>query len=315
MQPILSQSITVERGRPGPAALPSERLEEVAVDGLRVRYSDVGTGAPVLLLHGYPQNHRCWRHQVGALARGHRVIAPDWPGWGQSERSFRHAVEYSLEVDRIGLLLDRLHLERVTLVGHDYGGFLGLGFVIRHPRRVERLALINTRAHRTFSSATYPLFWAQRFAACRPWLKWIFQCLPLGSIHRLLLRRHVAQGCFDERELDDYVGWLDRRDGRLWLAHFNSHYDPVPRPELARGLSAIRCPTAVIWGDRDPYLPFSIAEELARGIGGARLYRVAGADHYVMEERPDEVTAALAELLALPMDRDGRYLVNPRSAP
>lgn len=73
-----------------------------------------------------------------------------------------------------------------------------------------------------------------------------------------------------------------------------------PPGDVAARLPAVRCPVAIIWGDRDPYCPFAIAEDLARRIPGGALTRLAGADHYVMEERPDEVTRALQDLLARP---------------
>ncbi len=196
------------------------------------------------------------------------------------------------------MLLDALGLARVNLIGHDYGGFLGLGFVIRHPDRVKRFCLINSRAHRTFSRRIYPLFSSQCFAARRRWLRWIFDCIPLGTIHRFLMRRFVARRSFDRALLDEYVGWLDTREGRRWVAYFFAHYDTVPRPELARGLPGIRCPVAIIWGDRERHLPFSTAEELAASIPGARLHRIVGADHFVMEERPGDVNDALRSLLA-----------------
>jgi pimeloyl-ACP methyl ester carboxylesterase len=71
-------------------------------------------------------------------------------------------------------------------------------------------------------------------------------------------------------------------------------------PGLSAGLGRIDCPTAIIWGDRDRYIPFSTARELAQRIPNATLIRLSGGDHYIMEERPNEVTAALLELLARP---------------
>jgi pimeloyl-ACP methyl ester carboxylesterase len=71
-------------------------------------------------------------------------------------------------------------------------------------------------------------------------------------------------------------------------------------PELSAGLGRIGCPTAIIWGDRDRYIPFATARELAERIPGAMLTQLTGADHYIMEERPAEVTDALLELLARP---------------
>jgi pimeloyl-ACP methyl ester carboxylesterase len=96
---------------------------------------------------------------------------------------------------------------------------------------------------------------------------------------------------------NDYLGWMDDSGGRHTFIEFFTHYH-VPRiPELAAGLGEIGCTTAIIWGDRDPYIPFGTARELADRIPNARLTRLCGGDHYIMEERPDEVTSALFNLL------------------
>jgi len=282
----------------------TEPRAELTIDGARVRYVDVGAGDPLVLLHGYPQSSACWRKQIGGLARSRRVIAPDWPGWGASERSLALSYEYDLEVTRIGRLLDALGLGAVDLATHDYGGFLGLGFVIAHPTRVRRFAILNSRAHRTFPWPSYLQFATFSALGRSRFLRGLVERLPLGTIHRRSLARYVRKGCFDPARLERYVGWMDDAAGRRWLAHFFAGYEVAIRPALGAGLASITCPTAVIWGDRDPFCPFTTAEDLARripGAGPAALTRIAGADHYVMEERPAEVLAALERWLARPV--------------
>lgn len=277
---------------------------ELTLDGVRVRYVDVGTGDPLVLLHGYPQSSACWRKQIGALARSRRVIAPDWIGWGSSERSLVPSCEYGVEVARIGRFLDALGLAAVDLATHDYGGFLGLGFVIAHPARVRRFAILNSRAHRTFPWPSYLQFATFSALGRSPALRGLVERIPLGTIHRRSLARYVRKGCFDAALLERYVGWMDDVAGRRWLAHFFAGYEVTVRPELGAGLASITCPTAVVWGDRDPFCPFATAEDLARripGAGSTALTRIAGADHYVMEERPAEVLAALERWLARPV--------------
>lgn len=106
---------------------------------------EAGDGEPVLLLHGYPESASCWRHQIPALAQRHRVIAVDWPGFGRSDPPDTPAT-YENEVGRLDCLVDSLGLRRFNLVAHDYGAFLGLGYVLRHPQKVMRLAVLNSRA-------------------------------------------------------------------------------------------------------------------------------------------------------------------------
>src|SRR5438132_13186939 len=106
-------------------------LSYVDVDGARVAYVDSGqaTAEPILLVHGYPESHEAWRFQIEELAKTHRVIAVDWPGWGASQRDPDRAMTYDAEVARLGRLLDALKIERCNLVCHDDGGCIGLGFV------------------------------------------------------------------------------------------------------------------------------------------------------------------------------------------
>ena len=73
------------------------------------------------------------------------------------------------------------------------------------------------------------------------------------------MRKYVKLGCFSDDLLRRYVGWMDDPEGRRWYNHFYAHYQLRERAGLADGLFRIACPTAVIWGDRDPYCPFSTA--------------------------------------------------------
>jgi len=266
------------------------------LDGRTVFGVAAGSGEPVLLLHGYPQSASCWRHQIAALAENHRVVAPDWPGFGRSDPPSTPPT-YDNEIDRIERLVQRLGWERFNLCAHDYGGFIGLGYAIRHPDRVQRLALLNTRAHGIFRP------WFYRFSLGEHWIAThaapaaAARRLPLAALHHVGLARYRKLGCFDTALEAEYLGWMSTPQGRRTFWEFFARY-PVPAVGwLADGLAAIACPVAVIWGDRDPYIPFDTARELAERIPHARLVRLRGADHYVMEERPREVTDALLSLL------------------
>ncbi|KAF0844824.1 alpha/beta fold hydrolase [Nocardia caishijiensis] len=274
-------------------------LHEVTVDGAVLRYVDVGQGDPLVLLHGWPESHAAWRHQIGPLSRSARVIAPDWQGWGASARDLRLSCDYDTEVDRIGRMFDALNLDRVDLACHDYGGFLGLGFVQRYPERVRRFAILNSRAHRTFTTPYYQLFGLISALARRPLLRPILTARTIRIVHRLGLAQFVRNGSFDTERLDAYLDFLDTREGRRWYAHFWAGYSVRVRPELAAGLGAVRCPTSVIWGDQDPAIPFRYAEDLAAAIPAADLVRIHGG-HFIMEQRPADVTAALQAWLRRP---------------
>lgn len=264
---------------------------------MSIYHVEAGEGEPVLLLHGYPQSASCWRHQIPTLAARHRVIAPDWPGFGRSDPPPTPAT-YDAEVERIGELADSFGLDRFNLVAHDYGGFLGLGYTLRHPERVLRLALLNTRAHSIFRPWFYHFSRGQRWAVTNT--PGLARRLPLSRIHQLFLRPYRRLGCWDSAIEHEYLDWMDTPQGRHTFVDFFTNYHLPVVPWLAEGLNTIACPTAVIWGDRDRYIPVRTAFELADRIPNATLTRLRGADHYVMEERPAEVTEALVELLARP---------------
>ncbi|MEV0292035.1 alpha/beta hydrolase [Nocardia sp. NPDC050710] len=278
---------------------PAFAMRSLVVDGTRMRYAEAGNGDPLVLLHGWPESHAAWRAQIGPLAASRRVIAPDWLGWGESDRDTGLACDYDSEVDRIGRMLDALDQDRVDLACHDYGGFLGLGFAQRHPDRVRRLAILNSRAHGTFTRPYYALFGLITAVARRPRLRPLLTARPLKSLHRWGLAPYIRNGSFDRDRLDRYLTALDTPEGRHWYAHFWSGYRVRIHPELRDGLPAITCPTAVIWGVRDPAIPFDTARELAERIPDATLTALDGS-HFIMEERPTEVTEALDAWLRRP---------------
>jgi pimeloyl-ACP methyl ester carboxylesterase len=271
------------------------------VDGAKVRFVDVGQGEPVLLLHGYPQSSACWRGQIAPLAARHRVIAPDWPGFGLSPPCPDPAPTYEVEVARIGKLADQLGLSSFNLIAHDYGGFLALSYVAQHPARVLRLALLNSRAHGIFKPRFYRFSQRQRRVARHPVGRALLRLVPLDLLHARAFRHQLERGTFPPLVLHEYLDWMSGRAGHETFVRFFAHYQVERRSELASVLSGIRCPTAVIWGERDPFVPLATAHELAAQIPDAQLTSFPDAGHFIMEERPAQVTAALLELLARPL--------------
>jgi len=280
-----------------PRTAPFTRRREFSVDGLRIVVFEAGAGEPCLFLHGYPQSHKSWS-KVAAQMTSHRIVAPDWFGWGQSERSVMSAPTYEREVARIGMLLDSLGIKECNLVCHDYGGFIGLGFAISNAHRVRRLAVINSRAQGDFAPSSYVMFNLLAFIARLPWGEEIFSTLPMLGIHRRQLLGYVRNQSFSLAELNEYLEFLCDRAGRRWLGHLYRHFQATRRRELRAGLRSLCMPAAVIWGDRDPYSPLTIGLELSRLLPCAKFTRLSGVDHFSPEQSPDLVAAALLQLLS-----------------
>ncbi|CAM5229017.1 alpha/beta fold hydrolase [Streptomyces fumanus] len=283
-----------------PGRPPSAPLRKATVDGgARIAYWESGPpdAEPILLLHGYPANHLCWRHQIPVLARTHRVIAPDLLGWGASDRPSHLPFDYDTEVARVGRFLDALGIPSVNLFGHDYGGFLALGFTQTHPERVRRLAILNSRAQSSFSRPWYAVFSFLTLAGRTPVLRSLARRLPFAGLHRRSLAPLLHAGHLDPATLSAYVDWMNTPGGSRWLLRFFADYRTSPRPELRARLTGITCPTAVIWGRKDPYLAPRIATELAAHIPQAELTMLSDAGHWLLDEQPETTTKALQHLL------------------
>ncbi|MGH8629575.1 MAG: alpha/beta fold hydrolase, partial [Burkholderiales bacterium] len=97
--------------------------------------------------------------------------------------------------------------------------------------------------------------------------------------------------------LESYIGWMRSKEGRDWFVQFFRHYELRPRPEFDAGLEKLTQPTAVIWGERDPFCSASIARDLAARIPGASLTLIPDAGHFVMEQSPERVLTALRQWL------------------
>jgi pimeloyl-ACP methyl ester carboxylesterase len=109
------------------------------------------------------------------------VLALDWLGWGESERSLDLRFDYDTEVARLGCALDALGLDECNLFGHDQGGFLSLGFSDRSPGRVLRLAILNSRAHGSFVTRWYAIFSITSLLGRSPFAAAATRLLPLGD--------------------------------------------------------------------------------------------------------------------------------------
>jgi pimeloyl-ACP methyl ester carboxylesterase len=124
----------------------SIRSEWIEIGGLRIHCLMAGqTGSPVLLLHGggYDSASLSYGPIIGPISRSHRVFAPDWPGYGESDKpDLDYTTEYYETV--IGRLMDALGLEKVSLVGISMGGAISLGFSLSSPQRVGKLILVDS---------------------------------------------------------------------------------------------------------------------------------------------------------------------------
>jgi pimeloyl-ACP methyl ester carboxylesterase len=269
----------------GPGALIARRRIEVA--GIATRYLETdgpGPEHPVLFLHGNPTNADDWPPFFDALAGRRRCLAPDLPGWGESDRApgFRHTMDTLASF--VEDFLDALGVQRFDLVTHDWGG-VGLIAAQRRPAAVGRIVVMNTvpllpgyRWHWVARIWRTPRLGEAFIAAVRPW----------GV--RLLLRLATPRpGTLPE--VADRM--LDHWDAGTRRAVLELYRDADPDRLAAAGgsLNALAGPSLVLWGDRDPYLGPNLADEYGAALGGeVTVEHVAGAGHWPWLDRPEVVT-------------------------
>src|SRR5918995_5442608 len=144
--PSMAAIVSQGNANAGPnEAYTEENGVDHATSGVTTSYRDLGEGEPLVLLHAFPLNGRMFESQMRAFSGSHRVVAPDYPGFGRSPRTpAQPDVHYYAEGVRG--LLDRLHLERVILGGVSMGGYVAFECMRLFPERVTTLVLANTRA-------------------------------------------------------------------------------------------------------------------------------------------------------------------------
>jgi pimeloyl-ACP methyl ester carboxylesterase len=267
-------------------------VERFTVPGGTIAYEVAGEGDPIVLLHEGIADRRMWDRELPRLARHHRVARYDLRGFGGSSPA---SAPFSPVRDLAGLI-DHLEMERPLIVGPSMGGKIALDFALAHPGKVGGLCLIapgysgmdydhvpggkaTFERDETLSRAASEAWAAGELELATEHLRQLWATALTGSsleLFRTMVRENALE-VFEDRSARH-----ETREGM---------------PAAAR-LGEIRTPTHILVGDRDnPAMPH-LANFLARGIPGARLEMVAGADHLLNLSRPDAFDSALANLVS-----------------
>ncbi|HET6550137.1 MAG TPA: haloalkane dehalogenase [Solirubrobacter sp.] len=277
-------------GLPGFAWPPSFRQW----DGLRLAHVDAGDGPPVVMLHGEPTWSFLWRKVAPPLLEaGHRVILPDLPGFGRSDKPFDEDwYSYDRFTAAIADLLETLDVRDATFVLHDWGGPIGLRIAVEHPERVARLVVMDTglfTGRQRMSDAWH------RFARFVDDV----EELPVG----FLIRRGCATDPGDDVAAA-YDAPFPNEDSKAGARAFPAILPLTPDAPGAeagqRTLEALRedrRPLLMLWGAEDRPLPPAAGEAFASALGRPAPRLVEGAGHYLQEDRGDEVGRLIAEWL------------------
>lgn len=233
------------------------------VGGIDVRYRVAGAGPPTVLVHGLAGSWRWWEPVITQLASGLRVYLFDLPGFGSARGQtfvLGDAPSY------VRSLMAQIELERANLVGYSLGGAVCARVAALWPQVVDRLVLA---APAGLLDRRNPAHYA----------------LPLATA-----LRH-ARPAFLRVVLADSL-----RAGVLTLYHAAAQL--LGEDALRDELNSISAPTLLIWGDKDPLVPFRLAREYERAIPHANLVVLDGVGHIAMAERPNEFADAILDFIA-----------------
>ena len=280
----------------------------VKVGRLVLHHTTGGVGTPVLFVHGLGSSGYIeWRFNLQHFAHRHRVLAPDLPGFGRSDKPTRarYGIDwFSSTLDRY---LDAVGAPRVAVVGTSMGGRVALELALQKPRRVERLVLVNSLGlGRPQVQFFYPLMVLPRVgeAAMRV-ARVAVERAPAAMVRRFAARYAAASEV--ERTMDDsYLADLREMYGAAgysdaYLATVRS----MARPSSALGifdatgrLGELKMPVQLVWGANDPLFPVAHATRAHGLLPGSRLAIIQGAGHTPQAERPDEFNRILDRFIA-----------------
>ena len=271
-----------------------------------------GEGEPVIFLHGFPESHRTWRHQLADLSKDYFVVAPDQRGFALSDKPKGvEAYQTDKIVADLMALADALDIKRFTLVGHDWGGAVAWLAALTHPFRVKRLVIVN---------APHPLIFqksmiedsAQRAASQyiralrRPLIHAAIKAMGLEKFFDKIIARHADTSRLTPKDRRHYIeDWSRAGALKAMTNWYKASRIEVPRvAEKAKAplwtrapFPSLSMPVLVIWGMKDTALLPVQLEGLDKLVDDLRIVKVPDATHFVTWERPEAVTGAIRNFL------------------
>lgn len=268
---------------------------ELTVNGLRLHLYDAGRGPAFVLLHGLADEADSWRHVIPALAQTHRVIAPDLPGFGRSDRPKR-AYTPGFFVQVVVGLLEKLGLEKVSLVGNSLGAEIAARLALEHSGLVSRLVLVDGPSlgggvSRALLRMLIPGLGERYYTGLR-----VSQDEAYAT-----LRPYYAD--LEALPPEDRAFLRERVWARVWSdgqrRAFFSTFRQAALASLTGGsrfreaLKRLQVPTLIVWGEKDYIVPVASGRALAALIPHSRLEVIPGSGHLPQQEKPGELVRLL----------------------
>ena len=250
----------------------------IDVNDIKIHYEDEGTGPALLYLHGWATSGQVWGAQLPEFVRTHRVVTLDWRGCGRSDRP-THGNTIDRVLDDLAAIIDRLGLDRPTVVGSSIGGTFATELAVCHPELISAAVSVDG-----------PGFWPSTG-------------MPLEQLRRDLRQDRAGTMAgwvphwFAPGVEPALIEWTVRQmlDSGVYIdEHFDGFLTYDPRPVLP----GLMVPIHYIHGELDTQIPVAVAEECAALTPGASVAVIPGVGHLPHQENPDLFNAALRKFLS-----------------
>jgi pimeloyl-ACP methyl ester carboxylesterase len=259
-------------------------MSSIVTDQGIVHYETYGSGAPVILLHGWLGSWGLWQPTMEALGSHFRCYALDFWGFGESgKKRDSYAVGDFMELVR--QFMDALGIEAAPLIGHSMGGTTSLGTTIRYPERVTKVCVIGSPIVGTSLSLLLQL-------AGVPWIG----SLVRGSPEMLKLGVRLASPVIT-RNPKLWYPMIARDISRTTVDSFFSSIGSLRRTDLRERLGEVRVPVMGIYGRRDVIVHPKQYEPLLSGVKHARIETLPGSGHFPMLDEPERYLAIIQSFL------------------
>jgi haloalkane dehalogenase len=274
------------------------------LNGNKYHYLDEGEGAPVVMLHGNPTWSFYYRDVVKALLKTHRSIVPDHIGCGLSDKPEESKYKYTLSqrIDDLEKLIDNLNIKsKITLILHDWGGMIGMGYASRHPEKIERLVILNTGAFHLPKGKKLPL-------SLKIGRTPILGKLLIRGLNGFALPASFVctvksmPGEIRKEYLKPYNSWKNRIATLKFVEDIpllatDNGYDIIT--DVENTLCKFKeLPMVIFWGEKDFVFDHTFYAEWVKRFPKAQTYKYPNAGHYVLEDAGQEIIPLIKEFLA-----------------
>jgi pimeloyl-ACP methyl ester carboxylesterase len=282
---------------------------QIRVNGLEFHCIEAGQGEPILFLHGFPEQAQAWSRIMDRLSGRFRTIAIDTRGVHRSEAPAEVSAYHVSElVEDVRQLMAVLGYRRMSLVGHDWGGFIAWEFAMRYPELLDRLVIVNAAHTGVFDRLLRED--EQQAAASKYMLAFrsprgeeLVSRNDFAGFRQEILEPALARGALTEGQAEDYLAaWRDPQSLTAGLNYYRANRsgplsgDDNPPRDPAE--TVVNVPTLIIWGERDRYFVPRNLDLVPEVVPDLVIRRFPENSHWIVHERPEEVSDLIGEFVS-----------------